>query len=153
MKLRIYYMTTNEKYNQFSVTKALIQTRLEKGFTVADKLVIITLVSFMKKDKKSRLSCYVGQETIADLVGIKRLSVLRILAKWEKAGVISSEKRYDNSKIYTWIGITEKEREFNSTKVKRSQDEWDAYRKNKPHIDKLEADLIAAKASAFDIDN
>jgi DNA-binding MarR family transcriptional regulator len=144
-------MTTKEKYNQFSVTKALIQTKLT-GYTPTAKAIIITLISYMSKDKKSRLSCTVGHGTIAELVGSTRDTVISTLKRFEKDGFIKSEKRYDNSKIYTWIGITEKEREFNSTKVKRSQDEWDAYRKNKPNIDKLEADLIAAKASAFDLD-
>lgn len=130
-------MTTKEKYNQFSVTKALIQTKLV-GYTPTAKAIIITLVSYLRKDKKSRLSCTVAHGTIADLVGSTRDTVGITLKKFEEDGFISSEKRYDNSKIYTWIGITEKEREFNSTKVKRSQEEWASYFKNKPEIDRLE---------------
>lgn len=143
-------MTTNEKYNQFSVTKSLIQTKLT-GFTPTDKAILITLVSYMKKDKKSRLSCFVGQKTIADLLGTTPKKVISTLKRFENEGFIKSEKRYDNSKIYTWIGITDKEREFNSTKVKRSQEEWDAYRKNKPNIDRLADELNIARSTAFDV--
>lgn len=126
-----------EKYNQYSVTKNLIQTRLE-GFTATEKAILVCLVSYMKKDKKSRLSCFVGQKTVADLVGTTRAKVIESLVKFEADGFISSEKRFDNSKVYTWVGITEKERSFNINKVKRTDEEWDNYFKNKCQLEALE---------------
>ena len=152
-------MNTKEKYNQFSITKNLIQTRLE-DFTLTEKAILICLVSYMKKDNKSRLSCYVGQKTIASKMKTSPKTVIAALKKFESLGFIVSEKRVDNSKIYTWVGISETERDINRNKVKRSKEEWEAYYKNKPELDRLEAEfekmqalIQAKKERQFDVDN
>lgn len=86
----------------------IIQARLE-GVTITEKAVLLSLISYMSIDDDNRLSCNVSKNTIAKLTGSTRSAVNKALTKLENKGFISSVKRFDKSKIYTWSGIDKKE--------------------------------------------
>lgn len=94
---------------QFDLTQYIIEVNAkDKSLSKVDKLVLICLSNYMQKDKYGVFSGFPSQTTLADVTGMNRNTVGNSLEKIEKLGYLHSETRFDNSKVYTWLGFENK---------------------------------------------
>lgn len=94
---------------QFELTQYIIETNTkDKSLSKIDKLVLICLSNYMQRDKYGIFSGFPSQTTLADVTGMNRNTVGNSLEKIEKLGYLHSETRFDNSKVYTWLGFENK---------------------------------------------
>ncbi|AUR84789.1 winged helix-turn-helix DNA-binding domain protein [Vibrio phage 1.063.O._10N.261.45.C7] len=91
---------------QFEITNHIIRTPAEElSLTSTEKHILVTLSSWFNKDDKGLFSCWVSYQSVVQSTGCGRSTVQRAIATLEKLNYIHSEQRYDNSKVYTWLGL------------------------------------------------
>lgn len=138
-----------DKYNQFTISKRVTQSILG-DLNKNDKLILITLVSYLSKNRQGVFTCYPSHKTIVNLTGTSLSTVSRSISKIIKCGYMSVEKRSNKTDVYTWLGISDKEREINTTpKTSRSQEEWKAIRKGLIGVERLEEEAKQARVDLF----
>ena len=138
--------------NQFELTKVLLQTNipiLDKW----DKAVLIQLSSHFKKDKQGMFTAFPSYVVMSKCSGIGKTTVRKSILKLEELQIISSKVRFNNSKVYTWLGFNEVERDFNANpKIKRTQQEWATQRKKLAKIAELQNEIKTLAIDMFNED-
>lgn len=94
--------------NQFAITKSVLcLTAKQLELTAAEKSILVHLTHHLGQHDEfgDRFVTFVGQGTLANLVGSSRNTVNKTLKKCGELGYISSVMQFNNSKIYTFLGL------------------------------------------------
>lgn len=95
-------------YNtQFEITKAIFDASLSDLKLSGKNKTILLYISngFFKDENTGEFVSKVAQTYIASQVGMGRNTVNKGIQEIEDQGIITSKRRKDNSKIYTWVAL------------------------------------------------
>lgn len=97
---------TDNINTQFELTNELLRTEAEaKGLTKIDKSILVHLSFHMTRNKYQVFTAEVSYKMLEKMSGISPNTIGRSLKKMEDLGYLSSEMRFDKSKVYTWLGF------------------------------------------------
>ncbi|MGR5116988.1 hypothetical protein [Photobacterium damselae] len=150
----------NNNFCQFNLTAQLLTTKpQDMGFTSKARgnhaNIVRVFSTFLSRtdnsvDSKEYFTCFPSIDLLSELTAVNRNNVIQVLTYLEWSGVITSQRRFNNSKLYTWFGFKDG--------VLHSMEDWISMGKPKPQaqdkplkkVQKEDKPFINAKPDDFD---
>lgn len=155
----------NNNFCQFNLTAQLLTTKpQDMGFTSKARgnhaNIVRVFSTFLSRtdnsvDSKEYFTCFPSIDLLSELTAVNRNNVIQVLTYLEWSGVITSQRRFNNSKLYTWLGFKDgvlhsMEEWISMGKPKAQVQDKPVQKVQKEEVQKEEKPFINAKPEDFD---